>query len=312
MLKAVFLAVMTYVFLPKAYGAQVMNSKDDFQILLNEIHGQTRAEQLKAWDRFEAKYQDIYDSLVFAKGEPGWETKRIKRVNALLDALPGLAPRMMKLFENADEIIRTQEANFVRQFPDMPTDTKVYFMLSALSFNGKAAEIPDPTKSSMFMAVDSIVERGDDLGVLFSHEFFHVYHFGKLAEGAVGRTMATPLWTEGFATYISGIINPGHSDAVLMMDPELASWCDQSAAVASAAKVYLAALDTDGETAPYDYNDWFKMSGPTRPTRRGYCLGLKIIKTLAAQHSIDDMLLWDEAKFSQWERAELTRMSREP
>jgi hypothetical protein len=72
------------------------------------------------------------------------------------------------------------------------------------------------------MGVDFIAERNDNLNVLFSHEFFHTYHEDHLKPGDSGRTMATPLWKEGLATYISGVLNPDQNDAVLLMDTELA------------------------------------------------------------------------------------------
>jgi hypothetical protein len=121
--------------------------------------------------------------------------------------------------------------------------------------------------------------------------------------------MATPLWKEGFATYVSGVLNPNLSDAELLMDPVLAHSCDDPTAVSLMAADFLKVLATDGANS---YADWFMMSGTTQPTRRGYCLGLRIIRTLAASHPVTEMVNWDEARFSLEASAVLQAWSTNP
>ena len=149
-------------------------------------------------------------------------------------------------------------------------------------------------KTGLMMGVNFIVERKDDLDVLFSHEFFHAYQDDKI-EGSTGQTMATPVWFEGFVTYVSGVLNPDRKDTVLLMDSTLARECDKPTFIKDIAKQYLAVIDTDGQTT---YEDWFMMSGPTQPTRRGYCLGLHVMRNLIKTFTPAETVKWDEARFS--------------
>ncbi|MBK9323747.1 MAG: hypothetical protein IPM97_12530 [Bdellovibrionaceae bacterium] len=39
-------------------------------------------------------------------------------------------------------------------------------------------------------------------------------------------------------------------------------------------------------------------SGQAQPTRRGYCLGLRVIREVANVNALGDMIKWEETKFS--------------
>jgi hypothetical protein len=180
-------------------------------------------------------------------------------------------------------------------FPDLPNDVVVYLVPSLFSFNGKVAKLPSSGRAALFIGVDFVAKRNDNLDVLFSHEFFHAYHDGKIATGDMNSTMASPLWKEGFATYVSGLLNPTQPLDVLLMDKVLAEDCKSKDKISDMAKAYLPLLETDGETT---YEDWFLMSGPTRPTRRGYCLGYFAVQEIAKSHDLSELTTWSEKQVS--------------
>jgi hypothetical protein len=43
--------------------------------------------------------------------------------------------------------------------------------------------------------------------------------------------------------------------------------------------------------------DWFMGNGATNPKRRGYCLGMRVIKDLNTRFDLREMLLWEEDTF---------------
>jgi hypothetical protein len=155
----------------------------------------------------------------------------------------------------------------------------------------------------VLFGVDVIAYRNDDLGTLFSHEFFHAYHAEKSPTRLKGDTMANPLWNEGIATFVSGLLNPQASDAALFMDEKLAGACASAEFRAKKAAEYLTVLDRDG---PMD--EWFYLK-PDRLSRVGYCLGFHAVRIVAENQSVNEMITWPEERFSRELRAALEIMA---
>ena len=298
---AIVLAIATTM--TTAGAAVVVNAGDDFKIATDGWEQLDQAGRMQRWDVFEAKYAQIYENRIYKIQEPGWQSRIMQRRALFFPEVTALRDNMLKMFDEAGQIVAIQEARFKKQFPDMPQDIPVYFLPSLFSFNGSVFDLPQHGRSGLLMGVDFIVRRRDNLDVLFAHEFFHAYHEDKISKRnanestteSTTETMATPLWLEGFATYVSGILNPTASVADLLMDPVLAKDCARPEFVRELAKLYESILTTDGETT---YSDWFLMSGTTQPTRRGYCLGLHVVGRLAKTHDLSEMTSWSESRYS--------------
>jgi hypothetical protein len=303
MKKLIFLTILIPYF---ALAAQVVNLGPDYKDFLNATKGKSQSVIEQEWSKFEAKHQALYDEAVFGKSDSGWQDRRTKQLAAFLSKVEPLLPKMIELFDRAEEIVNEKESLFKTLFPDLPNDIPVIFMPSLSTFNGKLTNISGYNRMPLLIGIDFIVERNDNLDVLFTHEFFHAYHLGKLPPGSTWRTMATPLWIEGFATYVSGVLNPTQPDSILLMDQTLASKCANTDWLAEAAKQYLSVLDTDNETT---YTDWFTLRGQTQPPRRGYCLGLHVIREVAKTHSLSEMVVWHEDRFSKEISLVLLKMS---
>ncbi|MGE0634196.1 MAG: hypothetical protein AB7O96_17410 [Pseudobdellovibrionaceae bacterium] len=276
-----------------SYSAQIINMGPDFEVFLETSNGLDPEGALHQWEMFESKYKTIFDEAIYRTTEENWEERREKKRKEFFFKLPQLKDKMSKMFSEATEIVTQQEALFRSHFPDLPATFYVVFMPSLFSFNGQVREISGFPSDPVLIGVDMTIERGDSLNVLFSHEFFHAYHDWKLANKRIGQTMASPLWIEGFATYASGLLNPRASDEELLLDGELAKACKDPQAVAEMAKLYLEILDSTGP-----YKDWFLMNGTTKPVRRGYCLGLQVIRKVALKSDLTQMIAWDEKEFS--------------
>ncbi len=216
---------------------------------------------------------------------------------------------MDEIFFRADQIVADQETRFRTLFLNLAPDIPVIFLPSLFSFNGKVQEISGLGRPGLLMGVDFIMKRNDDLNVLFSHEFFHAYHESHLRPDSRGKTMATPLWKEGFATFVSGILNPDQSEAVLLIDPSLEQACGDSRLLSKMASLYLEVLSTNVETTD---NDWFMLSGPTQPTHRGYCLGLNVLRELSKQYPVTEMVDWNETRFGHEVEIVLKAFARAP
>lgn len=305
-LNPLYVVVVISLLALNSQAAQLVNLGAEYDAFVKATDGQDSSVVEAEWAKFEARHQSIYDNAVYRKSEPGWEKRVEQRRTNFFGEYKQLTPQMDLLFAKADSIVQEQEARFRKIFPDLSPTTPVVFMPSLFAFNGKVQFLEEFGRPGLLMGVDFIVKRNDNQNVLFAHEFFHAYHESHLAEGATGRTMATPLWKEGFATYVSGVLNPQESDEVLLMDLALAHACSDTKIFAQMASEYLQVINTDGANS---YNDWFTMVGSTQPTRRGYCLGLSIIRFLVKTYPVTDMINWDESRFAQESETALRAMA---
>jgi hypothetical protein len=282
-----------------AREVQVINTGKDFQIFWQSAEGKTFEEQEKLWTVFENKYREIYDTIVFDKSNPNWQNKRIDRLKWLFSRLPHIASNMNELFEHAEEISLRQAVRFKETFPDLHDGTPVVF-LPGLTFDGKAQYLPSFGRTTLLIGVDLVADINESLDLLFSHEFFHIYHLELLKNKIIWQTFSTPLWIEGFATYASGILNPGSTVEKLLMNEKLSIECNNQKSIQAWSKDYLSFYDNrsiDMNTRNNLYKDWFLGSGESNPKRRGYCLGFRVIQNIASQNSIQDMVRWDEPTF---------------
>lgn len=279
---------------------QVINTGKDFQLFWANAEEKSFEEQEKLWSVFEDKYREIYDNVVFDKTNPNWQNKRIERLKTFFAKLPNLVSKMDILFAEAEQMAIGQADKFKITFPDLQEGTPIVF-LPGITFNGKAKSLPSLGRAALFVGVDLVAERNDPLDVLFSHEFFHIYQFDLLKDKSIWQTFSSPLWFEGFATYVSGVLNPTSSQDILLMDNDLSIECSKQANINKWAQAYLLFYNIknlDETTLNNYYKDWFLLSGTSNPTRRGYCLGFKVIQEVAKQNSISSMAQWDETTFS--------------
>ncbi|MGZ3695848.1 MAG: hypothetical protein ACXWQO_17285 [Bdellovibrionota bacterium] len=308
-----FALLLFFPALAFAQNEQILNTAADVRVLLENSHGKAFPEQLVEWNIFEHKYQDIYDAAVFTHDRDDWQERRLQSIQKFFSSLPQIEKPMMELFASANEIAATQASRFQKVFPDLKPGTPIVF-LPGMRFNGRASSLPRFNRDALLIGLDMVVSRQDSIDVLFSHEFFHIYHFDHLGgdDGENSNTMSSPLWFEGFATYVSQVLNPSASEAEVLMDKPLSEGCAKTAAVAAWAKDYLtfyAKNDWKEHEADPFYYDWFRIGGPTLPNRRGYCLGYLAVKAAAESHSIQELVDWKPENFIPFIGAEFKRLS---
>jgi hypothetical protein len=278
-----------------ANTANLINLGGEFEKFLADTQDQNAVQAEQTWISFEARHQSIYNNEVYNKGTDGWEARQLSKRALYFSKLPVIKERMLELFHNAAPIVAEREAQFRTLFPDLVSDIPVVFLPSVFSFNGQESILEDyGHRPGLLIGVGMIADRNDNIKVLFSHEYFHAYHEAKIV-GTSGATMATPLWKEGFATYVSGVLNPTELDETLFMQTDLAQLCAHPQEVKKLAALFRSVLKTDGRNT---YADWFLVRGTTQPKRRGYCLGLQIIREVVKTHPVTEMAAWDEARFS--------------
>jgi len=198
--------------LAPAQTVKVISAYDDFRQFWAQARDQEFSKQEALWAVFEAKYGEVYDEVVFPHDRPDWQAHRSAALRAAFAALARDEGPFDALFAHAATITTTQLARFRAAFPDQHSNLTVLF-LPLLPFNAGSRHIARYGGDTLLVGVQQVVDNHDVLPVLFAHEFFHMYQFDALKDLRSGETMTSPLWFEGFASYVSAVLEPNASAA---------------------------------------------------------------------------------------------------
>lgn len=187
---------------------QILNIMDDFWKYWElaekaDIPTRTKLFREMVIDR----HKEIYEGFT---GKPD-----DKELAGYVKGIEPYVPRMWKINEKLNKELPLALKNFKKTFPDMNWQGTAVFMPNYGSFDSGGGEING--KHYQIFGVDFFaVEKGEnaDLTVLFSHEFFHLYHgqFHPELKNKLREKGEVPLfmlvWLEGLATYASQRLNP--------------------------------------------------------------------------------------------------------
>jgi hypothetical protein len=183
----------------------------------------------------------------------------------------------------------TVVSRFENLLPDFnPATVTIYLTVSRFRFDGK---IPHEQPNSLLLGLDGLVKfHGENapVEVILSHELFHVYHWRvnpPLAD--VERLpLYRQVWQEGLAIYVSGLLNPTASLGEILLDPRLAS--DGDHWVKAISRDLLINLEATDEPTAAVYLSY--RAGGVIPSRMGYLVGYEIVRSLAQQRVLSDLI----------------------
>lgn len=276
---------------PKAPSYQLVNMGPEFKQYVETFRNQSAENRWIGWLELESKYFEIFKAGI---GDPAkYENLKKAHLEKLFKALPDFEKNMWELFEQAEIITKTQITKFKSVFPDLQDGISIVFMPSLSFFNGQAEE------NRLFVGVDMVSERNDDINILFSHEFFHIYHFEKLKNKKLWKTMTSPLWTEGMATWVSMHLNPYATYEVALMDKELAQFSESLENIKKMATEYhpISQGPFESDIGKQATAEWF-MTSTRIPNRQGYGLGTHIVNEISKSLPVADMAALDEDAFA--------------
>jgi hypothetical protein len=284
----------------------VVSLAEDAAKFLAAAQGKPLEEQVALWDQFiEAPHAQLYAQVVWETASHSDATARKARILAQrLPAYAAIGADLPRAFDRIERFALMEVPRFRERFADAPSDVPIYLTLSP-TFDAKGAILADPTpRVVLAFGVDSVVLFHDDLGIVFPHELFHVYHAtvaGFLNDGVMpGTDLSTPLWGEGLATYVSSLFRPDAGDGNLLMQESLGDV--PASQVPDLARAFLRdagsrAVDRDH---PEVFARWFQGGGPsvtpTTPNRAGYLLGLHVVRLIARTMPLEQMVHWRPAE----------------
>jgi hypothetical protein len=213
-----------------------------------------------------------------------WTTaeKYDAKIARSFDKFPQIRDRFIAGTANFSRLLAPAHQSFTRTFPDMKPIGPIYLINSLNEFDGGTREWDG--KVRLMFGIDVMVQVHDypDETPFFHHELFHVYHqqFFPGCEEAW-----CSLWAEGLATLVAHRLNPGATDAQLLLTspkplrPEVDR--DRKTAVCAVAS----RLDSKN---PDDLGGLFSSGPPVGelPPRFGYFVGYLVAEEAAKDRSL--------------------------
>ena len=201
---------------------------------------------------------------------------------------PAFVLRIRKLHTRFESQAPAILDRFCQAYPEfVPAKATIYLMLSLGRFDAK---IPSQHPDSLLIGLDGLARfHGTDapLGVILSHELFHLYHFqvNPLPKNPDDLPLYRLLWQEGLAVYASQQLNPGASLGDVLLDPRLAA--EGPVSIPTEAKRLLGCLDSRED----DIAAHFLAKSENRevPGRIGYLIGYDVVTRLAKSQSISSL-----------------------
>lgn len=186
---------------------------------------------------------------------------------------------------NFSAMLAPAQLSFEAAFGPMTGYPPIYLVNSLNEFDGGTRELPEGVR--LLFGADMIHKSYQGIRVqpFFHHELFHLFHSRTFPEC---EPIWCALWTEGLATHVSVVLNPGATDAELLLNwPEPirpAVERDRRHAICTT----LAKLES---TAPGDYRAMFSNArlDARLPPRFGYYIGYLVAAQAGRTRSVQDL-----------------------
>jgi hypothetical protein len=201
-----------------ATRCRVVNLMPPFWRFWDAAKDQPQSAQLLQFDEMVVnEHPEVYRESVLGVGSNGPGP----RIAAFLRGAPANIAGMRKLSDSLESDLPLYLSDFQKTFPDFACQNSIYFLVSLGAFDGGVR--PVNGYPALLFGVDVIarVHPQDELGALFDHELFHMYHRQITGMGGGrGDPLYRALWEEGLATYVSGVLNPRVSESAILGRPE--------------------------------------------------------------------------------------------
>lgn len=258
----------------------VMPAYEAYVERARSVHGD--AERVALFKRLVVdRYPELADAGVFPSGGDANFIAYLDRLAPLDAAMRAVDRRLRAELPQYRDAFRRALPDFTLSFPTC--------IVPSFTYDGATAALADDTPTLM-LGVPVLAAPGysGPHRVLFSHEYFHLYH-NQVNPGlsAEPRLLGHELWIEGLATYAASVIagdrDPGH----LLLDPDLAR---RFPAVArQVARVVLERYDSTSKNDRAAYFQHGVSPNEEIPSRSGYAVGYLVAQRLGASRSLHDL-----------------------
>ena len=276
---------------------QLFNLTNDFYeyyILSKDLSNEFKVEcfNTKVYNNSPRVYEKIYNDIKWIGQNP--EDRIIKSANSF----KSIEIKYLELSRNLDTLFNYSLLSFQKVFIDFNPDFDVYILHSLGIRAGGLVQIQD--KKALMFGVDQIVKLFDFQNYIpfIHHELTHIYHSlyytpiedGKYSAG----TLYNNLWTEGLAVYTSSVLNLDASDKEIFMRDSLPQRVDKVLKII-APDIIENLYSTDKEVIRKYF--WESSTDTVIPKTAGYYIGYLLVKEMANEYSLNELIKLKEDIF---------------
>jgi hypothetical protein len=296
------ISAILLLFGPMAADAQFLKTIDLYPGFFRCFEASSKPERVKWFSQEVIQlHPEIYRRRDIFKTDPATLEKYLDQVAAYLPTITKIHARFLDECQSIEE-------SFSTRFPDFQKSRIIiYLMPSLFRFDGK---IPHDNPRALLLGLDGLAKfhgKNAPLGVILSHELFHLYHFQvNVLPSAIDSTpLYRLIWQEGLATYVSGLLNPGTSLSDLLLDPRLAR--EGPKHVPTIACSLLPQLESADDETASRYLSYRR--GSKVPSRMGYLIGYRIASHLASTRTLKELTRLRGQRLLKLMRAEVRAMA---
>lgn len=252
-----------------ATGAEIRNLAPAFTAAYDASAELPMPERVAAMKKvLLAQYPEFY-----GRGTPQKQDQAIANAIAVFPKLRAVYTEKAEKFGGS---LQQHLATYNKAFPDFRLTVPTSVLHSLHEMDGGTRELNG--KLHLIFGADMLayVNPKGDPAPLFHHELFHVMHAERFQCG--GGKVWSQLWTEGLATYVSHVLNPGATENDLVLNFPNGMPATTREKLPQAWRQLASVLDSSDSAV---YGELFTMSSGAAtelPRRRGYYLGYLIAK----------------------------------
>lgn len=239
---------------------------DEFDTIWNRDQALPDAERLSA---FKADFAKLIPGFFSAQRVGVEETRYDAHLLSGLKSYPKQRDGIAEASRRFSALLQPARQSFEAEFGRFAEPQTVYLIHSLGEMDGGTRSLPHGNFLIFGADVIARLHLAHDIQPFFHHELFHVYH-GQSFESC--DEIWCGLWSEGLATYAAASMNPGATDAELLLEvPEpirAAVDANRNEAVC-AVRSRLDSTDGDDGRALFSFN---RMNAKL-PPRFGYYIG---------------------------------------
>lgn len=208
-----------------------------------------------------------------------------KQIAQSLRNFPGIRDRYAQVARDFPKAFEKGQRSFHAAFPDYRLDVPVYLLHSLGEMDGGTREIEGHTIAVFGADVIARIHEPNTIKPFLDHELFHLYHRRAFPECG---WLWCAVWTEGLAVYAAAKLNPGATDADLLLTQPRAIRPEVEPRSKEAMCALRAKLNSTDEQ---DQARFFFGSADagSLPPRSGYFLGYLLSSKIGAGLSLQQM-----------------------
>jgi hypothetical protein len=232
----------------------------------------------------------------FAKILPGfYDTRRVKDfmtseryrrlIEKALKEYPGKRAGIQRVSRDFRSLVAPAQEQFEAQFGLLNGYPSVLLVHSLGEFDGGTRELADGQHLMFGADVIDRIYQTTPIKPFVQHELFHLLH-GRTFSDCEG--VYCSLWREGLATYVAATLNPGASDAALLLTIPAPI---RPGVEANKNKAVCAVRQRLASEKPEDYASLFygNKQLPGLPARMGYYIGFLVAQDLGRSRELKQL-----------------------